>query len=269
MTNSHTPTPPPAAAPSATLSLGGARFDDVFYPCSDGKRMFHDMWHGGAIVEAYGDLMSVHHDALVAVAILVYPERGNNRNRISPDILVGLGLGMHLRSSYFVWEEGKPPDWVLEVASPCKEADDRGYNRDYYAEMGVPEYWLFDPKGDVYPPGTPRLQGLQLVDGAYRPLPSRLVDGEQLIRSEMLGLDVSVDGRLLRFRYPEVAKIVRHRHELEADIERDRAAAEMERAATRRAEVQTRQEIARRKAAETRIAELKAARRRLSAGHPP
>lgn len=61
----------------------------------------------------------------------------------------------------------------------------------------------------------------------------------------------------------------RHRHELEADIERDRAAAEMERAATRRAEVQTRQEIARRKAAETRIAELKAARRRLSAGHPP
>ena len=56
----------------------------------------------------------------------------------------------------------------LESVRPKKkDLDDK---RRKYAEMGVPEYWLFDPKGDVYPPGIPRLQGLKLVNGEYRPL---------------------------------------------------------------------------------------------------
>ena len=190
--------------------------------------------------------------ALVAWAILVYPEEGNNKNRVASDVLVGLGLGTHNRSSYFVWEEGKPPDWVLEVASPRKQAEDRGYKRLYYAEMGVPEYWLFDPKGDLYPPGTPRLQGLKLVDCEYRPLKSRLVDGEWTIRSEVLGLDIRVDGELLRFRDVATGRDVRRRSEVEADEERAQAA-------TDRAEARAEQEVALRLAAEARVAELEAA----------
>ena len=67
----------------------------------------------------------------------------------------GAWAGNAQRSSYFVWEEGKPPDWVLEVASPSTQKKDLDDKRRKYAEMGVPEYWLFDPKGDVYPRGTP------------------------------------------------------------------------------------------------------------------
>ena len=194
--------------------------------------MADDMWQGKALRSAAGDLESVRPTALVAWAILVYPEEGNNKNRVASDVLVGLGLGTHNRSSYFVWEEGKPPDWVLEVASPRKQAEDRGYKRRYYAEMGVPEYWMFDPKGDLYPPGIPRLQGLKLVGGEYRPLESRVVDGEWTIRSEVLGLDIRVDGELLRFRDIATGRDVQRRSEVEADLERALAAIERHRAAT-------------------------------------
>ena len=105
---------------------------------------------------------------------------------------------------------------------------------------------------DVYPPGTPRLQGLKLVDGEYRPLKSRLVDGRRAIRSEVLGLDVRVEDELLRFRDVATGRDIRHRGEIEADEERVQA--------------QLRQEAAQRKAAEARIAELEAALRLYEGG---
>ena len=267
---------PVTAAAAAASNVRATRADDVFYPSSDGRPMSDNMWQGKAITNADGDLESAHPKALVAADILVYPEKGNNRNRIAPDVLVGLGLGPHKRSSYFVWEEGKPPDWVLEVASPGTEAEDRGSKRRKYAEMGVPEYWMFDAKGDVYPPGTPRLQGLKLVDGEYRPLKSRLVDGRRTIRSEVLGLDIRVDGELLRFRDVATGRDVRHRSEIEADEKQARADARQETAQRKAAEARAIQEAAARSAAEdrvaqaeARVAELEAALRRSKAGNPP
>ena len=282
------PLPVTAAAAAATASnVGATRADDVFYPSSDGRPMAENMWQAEAIMNAAGDLGSARPKALVAADILVYPEKGNSRNSIAPDVLVALGLGTHKRSSYFVWEEGKPPDWVLEVASPGTEAEDRGSKRRRYAEMGVSEYWMFDAKGDVYPPGTPRLQGLKLVDCEYRPLKSRLVDGKRMIRSEVLGLDVRVEDELLRFRDVATGKDVRHRGEIEADEERAQAQARQETAQRKIAEARAQQESARadqeaaqrkmaearaeqeaavRSAAEARVAELEAALSR--AGHP-
>ncbi len=247
------PTPPPAAAATAASNVRAARADDVYYPCSDGKPMAENMWQARAILNAVGDLEATLPTALVAADILMYPEEGNNKNPIAPDVLVGLGLGTRNRSSYFVWKEGKPPDWVLEVASPSTQADDLGVKRRRYAEIGVPEYWMFDPKGGVYPPGTPRLQGLKLADGKYIPLPWQLADGGRTIRSEVLGLDVRVDGELLRFR-DAAGRDIPHRNEIEAAAERAEARAEREAAA--------------RSAAEARVAELEAALRRSGGRHP-
>ena len=235
------PTPPPAAAVTAASNVPAARADDVYYPCSDGKPMADNMWQADAIMHAAGDLRAALPTALVAADILMYPEEGNKDNKIAPDVLVALGLGPRKRSSYFVWVEGKPPDWVLEVASPGTQKKDRDRKRCRYAEIGVPEYWMFDPKGDAYPRGTPRLQGLKLVDGKYLPLPSRLADGGRMVRSEVLGLDVRVDGELLRFRDPATGRDVPHRPELQASVER----------------------------AEARVAQLEAALRRSGVRHPP
>ena len=230
MGNSHMPTPPPTPATPATALVGhasgtplrssAARAVPVFYPSSDGKPMAENMWQMRAIVSALGDLERAHPQALVAASILVYAEEGNNRNGVSPHVLVALGLGTHERMSYRVWEEGKPPDWVLEMASLSADGDDRLKKRSRYAAMGVPEYWLFDPKGDVFRNGKPRLQGFELVGGEYSPLESRLVAGKRMIRSEVLGLDVRADGKLLRFRDPVTGEDIRHVSEVVADTER-------------------------------------------------
>ena len=236
------PAPLPASADSNPRAVAA---EDAFYPCSDGRPMADNMWQAEAIMAAAGDIRAVRPLALVAADILVYPERGNRDNRIAPDVLVALGLGTHNRSSYLVWAEGKPPDWVLEVASPGTQAEDRGCKRRRYAEIGVPEYWLFDAKGGVYPRGTPRLQGLKLVDGEYRPLESRPVDGE-----------------LLRFRDVATGRDVRHRAEVEADEAREAAQ-------RKTAEARAERESAARTAAEARVAELEAALRRSRIGHTP
>ena len=226
--------------------------DDVFYPSSDGKPMAENMWQARAIVNAASDIAVARPDALIAPDIFVYPQRGNPRNRIAPDVLVAFGLGTHSRSSYKVWEEGKPPDWVLEVASPSTSANDLDGKRRDYAAMGVPEYWLFDPKGDQFPPGMPRLQGLRLTAGTYRPLAARLADGKRVVRSEVLALEVRVEGELLRFRDPSSGTDVRHHAESEA-------AALREADLRRGAEAEAEQATARARAAEARIAALEAA----------
>ena len=266
------PTPPPAAAVTAAIAASTVRAagaDDVFYPCSDGKPMADNMWQANAIMNAAGDLRAALPTALVAADILMYPEEGNKDNKIAPDVLVALGLGTRKRSSYFVWVEGKPPDWVLEVASPSTQKKDRDRKRCRYAEIGVPEYWMFDPKGDAYPRGSPRLQGLKLVDGKYLPLPSRLADGGRMIRSEALGLDVRVDGELLRFRDAATGRDIPHRPDVQAAAEREAARAEREAARAEREAARASREAAARSAAEARVAQLEAALRRLRVRHRP
>ena len=169
------PTAPPPALDRAA--------EDALYPCSDGEPMAEDMWQSWAMMTAAGDLGVALPEALVALDILMYPEEGNPNNRISPDVLVALGVGTHNRMSYLVWREGKPPDWVLEVASPSTVKHELDAKRHIYAAIGVPEYWQFDPRGDLFPPSAPQLLGLTLANGEYQPLPARFVDGVQIIRS--------------------------------------------------------------------------------------
>ena len=270
------PAPPRATAASAAATAHAASnvhaksTDDVFYPSSDGKPMAENTWQSEVIRHAAGEISVMHPDALVAMDVLVYPERGNQYNSIAPDVLVALGLGMGRRSSYKVWEEGKPPDWVLEVASPSTEENDRCSKRDDYAAMGVQEYWLFDPKGDVFPAGTPRLRGLTLDDGEYQPLESRIEDGVRMIHSKVLGLGVRAERDLLRFWDRATRRDVRrHREEAAArataEARADREAARAEREAARAGQEAARadREAATRATAQARVAELEAELRRL------
>ena len=250
----------PALRPaSAALDVHARAARDVLYPCSDGRPMADNAWQSRAIVKAAGDLEVAHPDALAVADILVYPEEGNPRNRIAPDVLVAFGVGTHSRSSYLVWEEGKPPDWVLEVASPSTASKDLDFKRRAYAAMGVPEYWLFDPKGDVFPPGQPRLQGLALSDGGYARLAPRRADGVAMIRSGVLGLDLRAEGEFIRMRDPATREDILHQREFKALAEREAARrkgaethAERETARRKGAEAHAEREAARRKDAEAR-----------------
>ena len=242
---------PPAAATSAAAALdiaAKACARDAPYPCSDGRPMSDNMWQSRAILNAASDLKVARPEALVAADILVYPEEGNPKNRIAPDVLAAFGVGTRNRSAYLTWREGKPPDWVLEVASPGTAPNDLRFKRRAYAAMGVPEYWLFDPMGGLFPRGQARLRGLKLVDGEYQALEARLEGGRRTIHSAALGLSLRAEGELIRFRDPATTKDVRHHDESEAAAEREAARA--------------RAEAAQRELAQARVAELEAALQR-------
>ena len=69
--------------------------------------------------------------------------------------------------------QGKPPDFVLEIASPTGRNDYTG-KRDDYAVYGAPEYWRFDSYGGRS--HDTALPGDRLIDGVYRPISIVQVD---------------------------------------------------------------------------------------------
>ena len=87
-----------------------------------------------------------------------------------PDMLVAFGVDPALykaNNGYVIDEQGKPPDFVLEVASPRTGHIDTGKKRDAYESLGILEYWRFDETGEHH--GT-RLAGDRLERGRYVPI---------------------------------------------------------------------------------------------------
>ena len=65
-------------------------------------------------------------DVYVSGDLLIYYEEGNPRVSVAPDVFVVFGVEDRMRMNYKVWEEGKGPDFVLEVASPSTWREDVG-----------------------------------------------------------------------------------------------------------------------------------------------
>ena len=53
----------------------------------------------------------------------------------------------HRSNGYIISEQGKPPDFVLEIASPSTGQIDVTDKRDDYADARIREYWRFDETG--------------------------------------------------------------------------------------------------------------------------
>jgi Uma2 family endonuclease len=117
------------------------------------------------------------------------------------------------RRSYRVWEEGKAPDFVVEVTSELTREEDQGTKRAIYQDvLRVSEYFLFDPFEEYL---HPRLQGFRLAKGGYRPI--RPVKGR--LPSKVLGLHLEPSGDILRLYKPAAARWLptppEHREEIE------------------------------------------------------
>ena len=114
-----------------------------------------------------------------------------------------------------LWEEGRAPAFVLEVASPSTWRDDLGRKRSVYARLGVREYWQYDPLGEFLPA---RLQGERLTRSGYVRQPvATAIGGTLTLRSETLGLELrAVPGREMRFRNPATGDDLRS-HDEEAE----------------------------------------------------
>ena len=246
----HRPAPS-AFSPAVPSALSRAAVE-VKYPSSDGKPLAENDAQHTAILYAISVLRTYfagRSDVYVSGDLLIYYEEGNPRVSVAPDVFVVFGVEDRMRMNYKVWEEGKGPDFVLEVASPSTWREDVGRKREVYARLGVKEYWMFDPLGAHL---EPALQGYRLVDGEYERQPLlESLDRRLGLRSETLGLELWAKGRRMRFRDPGTGLDL-----LSHDEEHDRA--EREAAACRSAEVRAEREAVLRQAAEARVAELEA-----------
>ena len=129
--------------------------------------------------------------AWVCCDINVYYREADPRVAVAPDIAVAFGVEVAAvkgKSTYKVWEAGAVPCFALEIASPNTRRTDLHVKPSKYAELGVDEYWRFDPTGGELLE-TP-LEGERRRSGRWAPI-EVVPDGDGLRgRSEVLGLDL-------------------------------------------------------------------------------
>lgn len=204
---------------------------EIEYPVSDGKPMAESDLHRDIafyVIEALKQHFRSRPDVYVSGNNFIYWIEGNPRRSVSPDAYVVFGVEMRPRDCYMAWlEGGRLPNVVFEFTSRKTRREDTDKKRPLYEqELRVPEYFLFDPRGDYL---KPRLQGFRLQDKQYVPL--EVVNGR--LHSEQLGLDLVQHGETLRLFDPAVGEWLPSPQELaeRAAAEAQRAAAEAERAA--------------------------------------
>jgi Uma2 family endonuclease len=208
-----------------------AETEELYYPESDGEPMAETDVHIDQITDLRKALQNFYRETpsvYVSGTIMLYYEEGRTDKCVSPDLLVAKGIGRGQRRTYKVWEEGKSPDFVMEVTS------DKTYRNDlttkyalYEQVMKVPEYFLFDPLDKNI---NPQLQGYQLEDGVYVPIEAQ----ESALYSQELELAFHVVEGMLRAYDPIAGELLMTPDEL-ADAFRAETLA-------RQAEAQRRQE---------------------------
>ena len=169
-------------------------------------------------------------DVLVAGYGYLIVSRGSVedwRQHFYPDCIVAFGVDPNAitdRNGYVISEVGKPPEFVLEIASETTASRDETIKREGYAEMGVSEYWRFDGSGKgLY---SQSLSGDRLVGDTYEPIDlTEEADGE--VRGYSLALSLylcSDDENRLRFWDPATRKYLPTHDEALEERDRERSA---------------------------------------------
>jgi Uma2 family endonuclease len=168
---------------------------EIDYPESDGRPLGETDWHRREIVDLIYALEKRYEnvpDVYVSGNLLMYYIEGDNTKSICPDVFLVEGVAKEERPVYKVWEEGKGPSLVIEMASKTTWEKDLDEKMETYGRIGVVEYFLFDPV-DLYL--HPRLQGFRLTGGRYYPIPAA-VDGSLV--SQVTGLRLKLESERLR-----------------------------------------------------------------------
>lgn len=131
---------------------------------------------------------------------------------VIPDCVVALNVDARAiweRVGYDPIQNRKPPDVVIEVASHSTYRNDNTGKREIYRQIGVPEYWRFDPTGgDFY--GRPII-GEQLVNDQYEPLPLiRYADGSEGSTSPILNLNFRWRDERFHVHHPATGERYEH-----------------------------------------------------------
>ena len=210
---------------------------------------------GAALVTHIGDRETTTTGSEVPIG----PTLANRRDHRIPDFMVSKNSKPWLTEEdggYAIDRQGKPPDFVLEIASRWTGVIDYTEKREDYARYGIPEYWRFDStQGEYHDVALPEIGWGD--DGQYEPIEVERL-GESRFRgySEALEMYVCWEYGELRFYDPASGSYMSTQIEDIAERRAEYARAEREAAARRVAEEAQRE-------AEARAAEAEAEIRRL------
>jgi len=143
---------------------------EIIYPSSDGEPLAETQQHVLAILMALAllRLYLQEQQAVVFADQYLYYIEGNSRARVAPDVMVVFDIEKRLYANYKIWEGQQTPAIIFEVTSAGTKETDWNFKKTLYEQLGVTEYWLFDPYGEWV---AEQLQGYRLnEDGVYKPI---------------------------------------------------------------------------------------------------
>ncbi|MDE2787860.1 MAG: Uma2 family endonuclease [Chloroflexota bacterium] len=232
---------------------------DIFYeepdPVEDGMQQESPIDRIGHLLrQRYED----QPDVFISSGVFISYDVTDGNRRVKPDLFIAFevdnaGIRDNL-PNFWIWEIGKGPDFVMEVASPSTAANDLGWKRELYQQLEIQEYWRFDPTGGrLY--GKP-ITGERLVNGEYEEYPPEYgADGSTRSRSELLDVAFHWNGEEFDALDPATGMTIDKRVAAEARADRDREARSV-------AEAALILERSRANAAEAELARLRAQLRR-------
>ena len=220
---------------------------EPFYPSADGEPVAETYDHLYALLTTLEVLKQylARRQATVLGNQYLYYAQGFPKLRIAPDVMVIFEVTPGGRDNYKIWQEGQVPSVIFEMTSGGTKEQDLVFKKTLYEQLGVKEYWLFDPKGEWV---KEQLRGYRLRGDAYEPIQDN--------RSEPLQLRLQVEGKLISFTREDTGEKLLIPDELAEALRQEVLARQQ-------AEEQAQQERQRAEQAESQVEQLKARLRSL------
>ena len=161
----------------------------IEYPESDGRPMGETDWHIEWTLRLRELLKYRYRDQNVYVAsdLLMYYNEGVPQDYVVPDGFVVLECSPHRRRIFQTWKEQRVPNVVFEFTSKSTRRSDEVFKPRIYAEIGVAEYFLYDPQNEYL---KPCLQGYRLAgEGDYIRID---VNSQGRLECQQLGLTLEL-----------------------------------------------------------------------------
>lgn len=240
---------------TGTLSIPPQTKPEIFYPTEDGKPLAESPDHFQVILNTFTVLAQYlqGQQAIVMANQFLYYIQHNPRARVAPDVMVIFDVTPSDRQNYKIWEERQTPKVVFEITSPGTRSEDTGFKYSIYEQMGVEEYWLFDPQGEWIPE---KLRGYRLQDivvarsdeTIYLPIKDSI--------SQALQLRLAIEDKLIGFYRLSNGEKLLIPDELLETVETQKVEMEAERSARIVAETEAQQEKLRIQQAIPKLREL-------------
>ncbi|MCV3214821.1 Uma2 family endonuclease [Plectonema radiosum NIES-515] len=163
---------------------------EIFYPSADGEPVAETYDHLYVLLTTLAVLKQylAETQATVLANQFMYYAQGYPKLRVAPDVMVIFDVTPGGRDNYKIWEEGQVPSVIFEMTSSGTKDQDQIFKKTLYEQLGVKEYWLFDPKCEWQ---EEQLRGYRLRGEIYETISDN--------RSEPLQLRLQAEGRLINF----------------------------------------------------------------------